>query len=479
MTILAVAGALMMGDLAEAREYLAAVTGEYTPELQRFVDSIFLLLDPDMAKEMGADAFACSFYLVNMFGQRDPKEVAAEEEERKAREEAERKAREEEERRAKEEAERKAREEAERKAKEEAERKAREEAAQRACEEAERKAKELLERKARQDYIRNEAPYTICLDKVDDDIVARMTARTVFGWGSADFRKNTASLPAAVSTVSGKISAEKTVSQLGEGGLSAHFESEEDFDEKEEICGSDFSSCFVPCTKECLEAIEYAFGQNGGSPDIAKAVELWKVAASKGDPKAMSDYGTCMGIGFGMRKDSNGAVKYLRKAIEQVLPKAQEGDKDSMLFIIKCAIQGILIAPSGKKDSLEMKAYLDQWSESLSEEGNIVAKVLRYVHQPEVYDFLYEGYFDGLMAEIKGSMHFLPVHVDALLFLSYFCGEDMDEERRSQVSELTKETIDGHLYSKDLLSVLMAAGIVEDDDTLKDELLLYYVNLGK
>ena len=35
----------------EAKEYMDAATGEYTPALQRFVDSLYLLLNPDMAKE--------------------------------------------------------------------------------------------------------------------------------------------------------------------------------------------------------------------------------------------------------------------------------------------------------------------------------------------------------------------------------------------------------------------------------------------
>ena len=79
MSVLAVAGALIMGDKAEAKEYLDAVTGEYTPALQRFVDSIYLLLNPDMAKEMGADGNTCAFYLVNFFGQKDPKAKAEDE----------------------------------------------------------------------------------------------------------------------------------------------------------------------------------------------------------------------------------------------------------------------------------------------------------------------------------------------------------------------------------------------------------------
>jgi surface protein len=121
MTVLAAAGALMMGHADEAKEYLDAAMGEYTPALQRFVDSIYLLLNPDMAKEMGADGNTCAFYLVNFFEQKDPKAKAEEERIRMAKEEeeAKRKAIEEQNRKAMEEAERKRQEEKVRKAEEE------------------------------------------------------------------------------------------------------------------------------------------------------------------------------------------------------------------------------------------------------------------------------------------------------------------------------------------------------------------------
>ena len=139
VSVLAVAGALMMGNKADAKIYLNELTGEHTPALQRFVDSLYLLLEPNTAKEMGADENTCAFYLVNFFGQKDPKAKAEEERLRKQKQEADRK---------KEEALKKA--EAERKAKEEAERKAKEEAERKAKEEAERKAKEETERKAKE-----------------------------------------------------------------------------------------------------------------------------------------------------------------------------------------------------------------------------------------------------------------------------------------------------------------------------------------
>ena len=161
MTVLAAAGELMKGHPEEAKEYLDATTGEYTPALQRFVDSLYLLLAPQKAKKTGADENTCAFYLVNFFGQKDPKVKAEEERIRKAKaeEEAKRKAKEEEaKRKAKEaeEARKRAEEErrrleAERKAKEEAIRKAKEaEEAKRRAEEAKRRAEVEAIRKAKE-----------------------------------------------------------------------------------------------------------------------------------------------------------------------------------------------------------------------------------------------------------------------------------------------------------------------------------------
>ena len=162
MTVLAAAGALMLGHTDEAKEMLNEVMGEYTPALQRFVDSLYLLLAPDVAKELGADGNTCAFYLVNFFGQKDPKVKAEEERIRKAKEEeeakrkaieeeAKRKAKEAEEARKRAEEERR-RIEAERKAKEEAIRKAKEaEEAKRRAEEAKRRAEAEAKRRAEEE----------------------------------------------------------------------------------------------------------------------------------------------------------------------------------------------------------------------------------------------------------------------------------------------------------------------------------------
>ena len=115
----------MTGNTFEANEYLCGLIGEYTPALQRFVDSLYLLLEPNTAKEMGANENTCAFYLVNFFGQKDPKAKAEEERLRQeAEKQAEAKRKAEEERKKKEEAEKQRKEEQECKKKEEVRKKA-------------------------------------------------------------------------------------------------------------------------------------------------------------------------------------------------------------------------------------------------------------------------------------------------------------------------------------------------------------------
>lgn len=117
MSLLAVACAYMRKDMAEASELLQAVSGDYTPGLQRFAESLYLLMEPETAKEMGATEQGSAFYLVNFFArnlaaeEEAMRKAAEEEANRQAEEDAKRKA-------AEEEAKRKAEEEARRKAEE-------------------------------------------------------------------------------------------------------------------------------------------------------------------------------------------------------------------------------------------------------------------------------------------------------------------------------------------------------------------------
>ena len=150
ITLLAAAGSFVKNEKEEAHEYLNEVTGDHTPVLQRFAETVYLLLNPEMAKEMGIDEYACTFHLVNFFGQEDPKIKAEKEARRKAEEEARRKA--------EEEARRKAEEEERRRAEEDKRKKAEEEARMKVFEEkrrqAEAEAKEILEKRDHEKAVR-------------------------------------------------------------------------------------------------------------------------------------------------------------------------------------------------------------------------------------------------------------------------------------------------------------------------------------
>ena len=72
-TLLAAAGSLVKNGRAEAHDYLNAVTGDYSPVLQRFADAVYLLLETDVAMEMGATVQNSFFYLDNFFWHEDQK----------------------------------------------------------------------------------------------------------------------------------------------------------------------------------------------------------------------------------------------------------------------------------------------------------------------------------------------------------------------------------------------------------------------
>lgn len=69
ITLLATAGSYIKDDMEAAKEYLETVNGNYSPALQRFSETIYILLEPDTAKEMGATEQSCAFYLINFFKQ--------------------------------------------------------------------------------------------------------------------------------------------------------------------------------------------------------------------------------------------------------------------------------------------------------------------------------------------------------------------------------------------------------------------------
>ena len=65
--LLGAAGSFIKYGKETAHEYLSAMEGNYTPVLQSMVETLYLIIDPDVAKEMGATEEACAFYLIHFF----------------------------------------------------------------------------------------------------------------------------------------------------------------------------------------------------------------------------------------------------------------------------------------------------------------------------------------------------------------------------------------------------------------------------
>lgn len=137
LTLLGCVGELIKGDSATVKTFLDAVVGGYSPCLQRLMDSVYVLLDPVMAAELGATEQSCAFYLVNLYGSEDPRICTEREAKERAEAEAKAKALAEAEARAK------AEEEARRKAAEAEARAKAEEEARKKAEEAQRNSEVL------------------------------------------------------------------------------------------------------------------------------------------------------------------------------------------------------------------------------------------------------------------------------------------------------------------------------------------------
>ena len=135
----------------EARTILDTITEIYSEELGLFAKALYLRLNPEVGKGMGANKKNTSFYLENIISFESPEERA----EREAIERAE----------------------AEAKAKAKAE--------------AEAKAKAKAEAEARK-----QISYTIYIKSVPDQITAMMLTRNILGWSSSVSRKKLAELPA-------------------------------------------------------------------------------------------------------------------------------------------------------------------------------------------------------------------------------------------------------------------------------------------
>ena len=114
--LLEVACTLMDNNVTRAKNQLDCIEENYSPELQHFANTVFLLADPATAEEMGVTEESCAFYLVNFFNKKPAAQVAEEEAKQKAQAEAKRQAEEQAKLQAEEEAKRKAEEEAQQQA---------------------------------------------------------------------------------------------------------------------------------------------------------------------------------------------------------------------------------------------------------------------------------------------------------------------------------------------------------------------------
>ncbi len=337
MSLLAVACAYMRKDMAEASELLQAVSGDYTPGLQRFAESLYLLLDPDTAKEMGATEQGCAFYLVNFFG----RNLAAEED-------AKRKA---------------AEEEARRKAEEDAKRKAAEE-------EAKRQAEEEARRKAEEGYMlvidgQQAGPFgkEQLQELVQKDVLTGQTYVWKQGMANWEFAENVPEVKALLKQQPDKsaymlvLNGQQAgpydmnqLQQLAQDGVltgdtyawkqgMANWEFAENVKELHKfIIEIKPEPSPLPEPKKKKSAAElleeakkfnelgedYYYGRNGKPKDFKKAVTNYRKAAKQGYAAAQNNLAIMYNDGKGVEQSYTEAVKWFRKAADQGYAKAQD-----------------------------------------------------------------------------------------------------------------------------------------------------------
>ena len=298
-TILAAAGALMMGHNGEAKDYLDATTGEYTPALQRFVDSLYLLLNPDMAKEMGADDNTCAFYLVNFFGQKDPKAKAAEEERyRKA----------------------KAEEEAKRKAEVEAKRKSQEaEEALRKAEAERRKVEEKKKREAEISFEQGEKLYkeeeyeeaAKWYRKAAED--GHVAAQYMLGlcYEGIDQFRHEAKYWMRKAAEQGYAAAQNQLGDWYSSGLGGLTQNDAEAVKWYKLAASQDDS------QAQYNLAESYYKARGVALDYAKAAEWYQKSAEQGNRIAQYALACCCYEGKGLSQDYSNAVRWYQKFVEQ------------------------------------------------------------------------------------------------------------------------------------------------------------------
>ena len=147
-----------------AREGLSILDeGSCSPELKPLFLALCMAIDPDRAAALGADKNKCQFYLDYIVTLEDPKARA----ERLAKEKA----------------------------------------------EAERKKKEQEEK------LRQQITYSLSIIKIDNQLLASMTARTSLGWTSEVSRTNFANLPFKAKSSENKAEIEALAEKLSKGGM--------------------------------------------------------------------------------------------------------------------------------------------------------------------------------------------------------------------------------------------------------------------
>lgn len=158
-----------------------------SPELKSVIHALYLVANPAMAEEVGADPKACAFLMENIISLELPEARA------------------------------------ERLAKE----KAIEEAKARAAAESAARAK--AEQEA---LLRKQVTYSVIIDKVDNQMLAMMTARGALGWSSADSRTNLAQLPFLVKRTDNETEAKTLADKLSKGGMTVSLEAVNGLGEK-------------------------------------------------------------------------------------------------------------------------------------------------------------------------------------------------------------------------------------------------------
>ena len=166
----------------EARTILDTITDIYSEELGLFAKALYLRLNPEVGKGMGANKKNTSFYLENIISFESSEERA----EREAIERAEA--------------------EAKAKAKAEAEAKA--------------KAKAKAEAEAE---ARKQISYTIYIKSVPDQLTAMMLTRNILGWSSSVSRKKLAELPAEALVTDDKSKVMNIFEKLQQGGVEVDY----------------------------------------------------------------------------------------------------------------------------------------------------------------------------------------------------------------------------------------------------------------